>query len=239
MNDLLAEVLEAHGGLGRWTGYSRARATIVTGGGLWSLKQVPQDPAPRLMRVELHRQWASLSPYGAPGQSTDFTPERIAILKADGAVVAERRDPRAHFAGHQWSTPWDALDRAYFNGYALWTYLTTPFLLASPEVRTTEEAPFSEGEETWRVLRAEFSPKVATHSAVQRFFFGDDGLLRRHDYQLEIAPGLGGAQLVGDYVEADGLKLPTRRRAYAPGPDGQPDLDQLLVSIDLSDIHFE
>jgi hypothetical protein len=24
------------------------------------------------------------------------------------------------------------LDRAYFNGYALWTYLTTPFLFALP-----------------------------------------------------------------------------------------------------------
>ena len=27
-------------------------------------------------------------------------------------------------------TSWDPLHRAYFNGYALWTYLTTPFLLA-------------------------------------------------------------------------------------------------------------
>jgi hypothetical protein len=36
MTGLLAEVLEAHGGLARWTSYSRARATIVSGGALWS-----------------------------------------------------------------------------------------------------------------------------------------------------------------------------------------------------------
>jgi hypothetical protein len=42
-----------------------------------------------------------------------FTPDRIAIEKLDGTVVAERRDPRDSFAG-----PWDALHRAYFNGEA-------------------------------------------------------------------------------------------------------------------------
>ena len=33
------------------------------------------------------------------------------------------------------NTPWDPLHRAYFNGEALWTYLTTPFLLAMDGVR--------------------------------------------------------------------------------------------------------
>ena len=45
--------------------------------------------------------------------------------------------------------------------------------------------------------------------------------------------------LVGDYVEADGLKLPTRRRAYLQGPDRRPDPDALMVTIDVSEIHFE
>ena len=56
--------------------------------------------------------------------------ERTSIEKLDGRVLAERRAPKDSFAGHQMSTPWDELHRAYFNGEALWTYLTTPFLLA-------------------------------------------------------------------------------------------------------------
>jgi hypothetical protein len=36
------------------------------------------------------------------------------------------------------STPWDPLQRAYFHGEALWTYLTTPFLLAPDGVRVAE-----------------------------------------------------------------------------------------------------
>ncbi|MFF7756218.1 hypothetical protein ACFZCP_45250 [Streptomyces sp. NPDC007971] len=45
---------------------------------------------------------------------------------------AEPRDDSKSFTGHDLSTPWDQLDRAHYNGYALWTYLTTPFLLAMP-----------------------------------------------------------------------------------------------------------
>jgi hypothetical protein len=239
MSDLLAAVLDAHGGLPLWQGYRRVEATIVSGGELWAMKGVPQDPTPRRMRAELHREWASVAPFGAPDQRTDFTPDRIAIVKTDGAVVAERRDPRARFADHAMTTPWDPLDRAYFNGYAMWTYLVIPFLLASPQVRTSEESPWREAGETWRVLRAEFSPDIATHSPVQRFYFGDDGLLRRHDYDVEIAGGFGAAQLVGDYVEADGVMAPTRRRAFLRGPDGKPVPDRLMVSIDLSEIRFE
>jgi hypothetical protein len=48
-----------------------------------------------------------------------FTPDRIAIEKLDGTVVAERHAPRDSFAGHQMSTPWDPLHRAYFNGEAV------------------------------------------------------------------------------------------------------------------------
>jgi hypothetical protein len=67
-----------------------------------------------------------------------FTPGRIAVERFDGSLVAERYAPKDSFAGHQMSTPWDALHRAYFNGEALWTYLTTPFLLAMNGVRVDE-----------------------------------------------------------------------------------------------------
>ena len=130
MNALLGQVLEAHGGMERWRRYNKVEATIVTGGGLFPLKGVLQDRNPRRMTVWLHEERASVTPYGAPDQRTMFTPDRVAIEKLDGAVVAQRYAPRDSFAGHQMHTPWDPLQRAYFNGEAVWTYLTTPFLLA-------------------------------------------------------------------------------------------------------------
>ena len=138
MKALLAKILDAHGGLNRWNAYERVDATIVSGGGFFPLKGVLQDATPRRMTVWLHEERASVVPYGAPDQRTLFTPDRIAIEKLDGTVVAERKAPRDSFAGHQMHTPWDPLQRAYFNGEALWTYLTTPFLLAMPGVSVTE-----------------------------------------------------------------------------------------------------
>jgi polysaccharide pyruvyl transferase WcaK-like protein len=38
MNALLKQVLQAHGGLDRWTKFTRVTATIIGGGGLWALK---------------------------------------------------------------------------------------------------------------------------------------------------------------------------------------------------------
>jgi hypothetical protein len=145
MNGLLADVLDAHGGLDRWNEFGRVEATIVTGGGLFALKGVPQDSNPRRMTVWLHEERSSVFPYGAPDQRTMFTPARVAIEKIDGTLVAERHAPSDSFAGHQMNTPWDGLHRAYFNGEALWTYLTTPFLLAMDGVRVEETEVWHEG----------------------------------------------------------------------------------------------
>jgi len=79
---------------------------------------------------------------------------------------------------------------------------------------------------------------IETHSTIQEFFFGDDLLLRRHDYRVNIAGGFTATQLISDYVEADGIKMPSRRRAHTRGPDGWPVLEMLLLRIDLSDVRF-
>ncbi|MGW3631732.1 hypothetical protein ACWD7F_16450 [Streptomyces sp. NPDC005122] len=238
MNELLTEVIEAHGGTGRWQELTQARATLVSGGDLFAIKGLPQDVTPRMMTVRLHEEYASVQPFGAHDQKTGFTAGRVSIEKLDGQVVAEREDPRSSFAGHTLETPWDPLDRAYFNGYALWTYLTTPFLLAMPGFTVTDIEPWREGDEVWPGLRAAFPPRIASHSAHQDFYFGPDRLLRRHDYHVDIAGGFAAAQYVYDHAEADGIVLPTRRRAYRRDTDGRPLLEQVMVSIDLSDVHF-
>ena len=239
MNQLLAEIVDAHGGMNRWNEYQKVQATIVSGGGLFQLKGIPQDSASRRMSVWLHEECSSVMPYGAPDQRTMYTPERIAIEKLDGTLVAERHAPKDSFAGHQMNTPWDPLHRAYFNGEALWTYLTTPFLLAMDGVRVEETERWLEGRETWRVVRAYFPASIDTHSQIQDFFFGEDLLLRRHDYNVNIAGGFGAAQLISDYVVANGIHLPTKRRAYTRGPDRRPIVEMLMVAIDLSEVQFE
>jgi hypothetical protein len=238
MNALLTKVLDAHGGLEPWRSYNKVEATIVSGGGFFALKGVLQDANPRRMTVWLHEERSSVRPYGAADQRTMFTPDRIAIEKLDGTVVAERRMPRDSFAGHQMDTPWDPLHRAYFNGEALWTYLATPFAFALDGFRVEETTPWREGKETWRVMRVYFPGSIETHCQVQDFFFDEKFELRRHDYSVNIAGGFPAAQLMLEYTEANGIRLPNKRRAYTRGPDRRPILDMLMVSIDISDVAF-
>lgn len=239
MTNLLSEVLKAHGGTERWDRLATVTATIVSDGELFAAKGLPQDLQPRRMTVDMHKEHASVRPFGAPEQRSNFAPDRIAIEHADGTVVAERFNPRASFRGHTLETPWDPLDRAYFNGYALWTYLTTPFFAIMNGMGVEEAEPWNESStERWRHLRVTFPDDIASHSTVQDFYFGDDYLLRRHDYHVDIAGGFAAAQYVYDIDEADRIKFPTKRRAYLRGSDGRPDHDHLMVSIDLSDVHY-
>ena len=233
MYELLDKVIGAHGGMDRWRHYSSLTVSLVTGGGLFPLKGILQDSQSREQTISLHEERGSLQPYGQPDWHTSFTPSRIAIENSAGALVRELPNPRASFDGHSLLTPWNPLQRAYFNGYAMWTYLTTPFLLAMPGFEVEEIDPWVEGEERWRVLRASFPDSIASHSRVQEFFFGGDFLLRRHDYHVDVAGGFAAAQLVSDYMDSSGLKFPSKRRAYFQGPDMKPVRELLAVSIDL------
>jgi hypothetical protein len=87
-------------------------------------------------------------------------------------------------------------------------------------------------------LRAQFPPELASHSAIQEFYFGPDLLLARHDYRVDIAGGCSAIQYVSQLVEVDGILVPTRRQAYRCGEDGRPVADELMVSIDLSDVRL-
>ena len=136
------------------------------------------------------------------------------------------------------NTSWDPLHRAYFNGYTMRTYLTTPFFMALPGFEVSEIDPINDGKETWRGLRARFPSQFASHSTEQDFYFGRDFLLRRHDYDVDIAGSFPAAQYVDQMIEAEGFKLPTRRRAYVRGPDLKPVRDLLMVAIDLSEFSF-
>jgi hypothetical protein len=239
MNELLHDVLEAHGGLARWKEFNTVRAKIVSGGGLWPLKGLVQDSAPRQMVAAMHEEFASVAPFGKPEWKTSFRPDRVAIETLDGAVVRELANPRASFEGHTMNTPWDPLHRAYFNGYAMWTYLTTPFFMAMPGFEVREIEPLVEDGETWRGLRATFPEHIASHSREQDFYFGPDFLIRRHDYHVDVAGSFPAAQLVDGIIDVQGFKMPTRRRAYVRGPDLKPVRDLLMVSIDLSEYSFD
>jgi hypothetical protein len=238
MNTLVALTIDAHGGLERWRRFEYVTAHLRNGGVLWALKHQHGVLDDINVRVALRREWASHSPFLTPDLRTSFEPHRVAIETTDGRVVEERLQPRDSFVGHGVDSPWDRLHLAYFAGYAMWTYLNTPFAFAMDGIATEELEPWRENGEPWRRLKVTFPESIVTHNTVQTFYFGSDGLLRRHDYDADVLGRSPAAHYVHEYREFSGIKVPTKRRVVGRRPDGTPAPDPLLVTIDLNEVEF-
>jgi hypothetical protein len=238
MTDLLDTVIEAHGGLQRWNQLDAVSARLVQGGALWGLKGQPGVLDDIFVRASLHQERESHHPFGAPDRRSAFTPERVAVETTSGDLVEALDQPRASFAGHTLESQWTTLQLAYFVGTAMWTYLTQPFTFALPGFESTELVPWQEGREEWRRLHVVWPSYLATHSTEQTLYFGTDGLIRRHDYDVEIQGGTGGAHFMSDYTQVAGIMIPTKHRIFPRGPDDQALNEPLLISIDLSEIAF-
>jgi hypothetical protein len=238
MSDLLETVIEAHGGLDRWNQLNSVSARLIQGGALWELKGHAGVLDDVVVTASLHEERASHRPFGAADRRSAFTPDRVAIETDDGTVLKALDKPRASFAGHAFETPWSTLQLAYFVGTAMWTYLTQPFTFTLPGFQTSELEPWDEAGQQWRRLRVVWPSYLATHSSEQTLYFNSDGLLARHDYDVEISGGTSAAHYVSDYADAAGIKLPTKHRIFPRNPDGQALPEPLVVSIDLNEIAF-
>jgi hypothetical protein len=234
MNRLAKQAIDAHGGLERWNHFNTLSAHLIQGGELWAAKGKAGVLDDVTVTVDLRSQKASHWPFGSPHRRSRFEPQRVAMEDANGRVLEELLQPRASFGGH--AATWSDLQLAYFAGYAMWTYLNVPFLLARPGVESDEVEPWQESDETWRRLKVAFPADIATHSTEQTLYFDRQGLLRRHDYNVEIDGTSGAAHYVYDHKEFSGIVFPTKRRVFRRRPDGHPAPKPVIIAIDLDRI---
>lgn len=235
MDDLLAHAIDAHGGLDRWSHVRLLTVQVAIDGPFWGRKGWPGALAQETMILETRRQHISITPFLAPGHTAvlDVAPERVAVRESDGTVISHRDDPRASFPAGD-SAPWDALQLQYFISYAMWNYLTEPFLLTYPGVQAHEIEPWNEDGQIWRRLAVTFPATIATHNRDQVFYYDADGMQRRMDY----SPDVVGSSLVTHYTDQpktfDGIVIPTRRRVYRRNPDGCADFSSAVITIDIA-----
>jgi hypothetical protein len=235
MDNLLKFAVEAHGGLKAWNKLQSLHAHVSIGGALWDLKQLPG--LFKNTRVDLKvRDQHVITQLVDLDERIVFTPNQISLESAAGKILDARIDPRSAFAGQSADSRWDKLHAGYFSSYALWGYLTTPFLYTYPGFDALEIDPWYENGERWRVLQVTFPEEYAAHTRTQYSYFGEDGLLRRHLYTVDVLGGAQGANYAFEYRAVDGVMLPTRRRVFAYNDARQKVAEPILVSIDLSEI---
>jgi hypothetical protein len=242
MSSLLDEVLTAHGGLDRWRTVTALTAHGRFGGLLRS-----RFPGNRMANVSVRMESAQQHVvfYGFPQEDQQAVFDRgdVRIETRDNEPISFRRNARAAFAGLSGlrrNVRWDALDVAYFAGYAWWNYLSTPLLLTREGVTVADGDTWREADEQWRRLEVTFPPDIHTHSRRQTFYIDAAGLIRRHDY---VARPTGGWARAAHYCAGHrsfaGLVFPTRRRVRPRGPGGRPVSRPILVALDIDQIDIE
>jgi hypothetical protein len=235
MNDLLQIAVTAHGGLKRWHEINAIRVGASITGAIWFVKSQGDYLKDIVMTVDTKREKLVTD---FPGQDKRFVfePRKLVMERVDGTVIQVRNNPEEAFVGQQRETPWDDLQVAYFQGEALWTYLTTPFLYTYDGFVTEEISPIQVDGERWRRLKVTFPESIKSHSHEQISCFGPDGLLRRHDYTVDILGGATGLNYASEYRNVDGIVIPTKRRIYAYEGNYVPVMEPLLVAIDMGEI---
>jgi hypothetical protein len=237
MDGLLKAALDAHGGLNVWNSFQGLEAHVSIGGALWDLKQLQGVFNNTRVELKLRSEHVTVHLLDT-GERIVFTPTNIALETEAGKTLETRGDPRSAFIGQTANSKWDKLHAGYFASYALWGYLATPFLYTYPGFVAREVDPWSENGEQWRVLEVTFPEPYAAHTRTQYVYFGEDGLVRRHLYTVDVLGGAPGTNYAAEYQSINGLMVATRRRILAFNEARQKIDEPILVSIDLDDIHF-
>src|SRR5512139_807872 len=167
MQTELAEIVAAHGGLEYWRSLGSIEVEMSASGFLFTAKNVPPLRHTRLT-INTDRPEASIHDFPAAGLTALFHGEdRMEIRDASGNVLQARKNPREAFRTFRHLLYWDTLDFAYFCSYAMWNYLTMPFLLLSPGVEVDAAGSNTPGD--LKKLTARFPKGFPTHCEKQDF----------------------------------------------------------------------
>ena len=224
--DLLEHAIDAHGGMDRWRSAREVRVRLSSGGRLFDQRLPKWRHVSGEGRFLTDRPYVEFAGYGGPGRRAVFDDGAVRIEGPGGKVLGPREDGRAWFARFSRRLWWDQLEGLYFRGYAMWNYVTAPFMLAGNGFALREGTPLQQGDEVWRSLVATFPPDIPTHSRQQTFYFDERGWLRRLDYTAEVIYSWAtSANLCDDHKWLSGILVPTRRRVVPrlgvralPGP---------------------
>jgi hypothetical protein len=236
VGELVQQAIAAHGGDQLWSGAREISARISSGGLAFASKFQGAAVRDVEARVATTGQRVSFSPYPREGRRGVLEADgSVRIETDDGEVLARRENPRARFSDVRHRLWWDRLDILYFGCYAIWTYVSAPFVFAREGYETRELEPWRESGEQWRRLAVRFPDDVHTHCRGQVFHIDAGGLIRRHDYTAEPIGGWArAAHYSFNHATFDGLVLPTQRRVFPRRRDGRSRSWPRLVWIDVT-----
>ena len=233
---LLDDAIEASGGLARWNKLQRFTLHLSIKGTLFSGIGRARQFKDLIAEGSTQAQSVRFTGLTRGEKSGTYQPDSVTIENLDGQVLRTWLNPSLEFLDHTDDPLADDLHLVFFCGFSIWNYLTTPFLLAHPDVTVEELSPWKEKDQTWRRLRAVFPPDIVTFSPEQIFYFDENSLQRRADTDLL---GTRVAHYSGAHQAFDDIVVPTLRRSLALRPDGTAIVKPILLDVEVFDATFE
>jgi hypothetical protein len=233
---LLYDAIEASGGLERWNKLQRFTLHLSITGTLFFRIGRPRQFNDLIAEGSTRTQSVRFTGLTRGEKRGSYQPDVVTIENLDGQILRTWLNPSLDFLYHASDPLADDLHLVFFCGFSIWNYLTTPFLLARPNVTVEELSPWTETDQTWRRLRAVFPPEIVASSPEQIFYFDENSLQRRSDHDLL---GTKSAHYSWEHQTFCDIVVPTRRRSLAQRPDGSAIAKPILLDVQIFDATFE
>jgi hypothetical protein len=215
---------EAAGGAS-WAKLRRFTSHLMLGGSLVEPLEGPHSLKEIVAEGDLVSRSIRISGFSDAGGAWVFHPDYITIQHDDGTFVGTRRD----IAPRPFRNPKDEAELVYLCGLSIWSCMTAPLALGG-EVQAQELGAWFERGETWQRLRLRAPPGALAYAREAVMYFGDDGLLRRVDFDIVCGETIRLAAYASAHQTFSGLTVATlyrtvRRAASGAALERRPVLD--------------
>lgn len=234
---ILGEIIDAHGGVTLWNSLEAIEAELSAWGLLFTVKRRPMLDHVKVS-AKVHEARFVFHEFPFSGLTGELIGnDEVRISRRDGTILERRIQPRSAFKDLRRLIYWDSLDFIYFGGYAMWNYLTAPFIFLREGFEFEVLEPKADSSPSWTRLRVVFPDNIPTHSRAQTFYFDENWHLLRLDYTAEVVGRWArAAHFCENYRDFGGIKAPTTRRVYPVLFGSRPLPGPILVALDIFEI---
>jgi hypothetical protein len=228
------EAFAAAGGA-RWTTLRHFTGHFMLDGSLVEPLVGPHSLKEIVAEGDLFSRSIRISGFSDAGGAWGFYPDFITIQHDDGAFVGARREA----APRPFRNPKDEAELVYLCGLSIWSCMTAPLTMLGEDVHAEELGAWSERGQTWRRLRVRAPEGVLSYAREAVMYFGDDGLLRRTDFDIVCGDIIRLVAYSSAHQSFSGLTVPTLHRTVRRTASGAPFEKKPVLDIEIFDVDFD
>ena len=215
-NQLLENVIRAHGGIERWQQVESIQLSLNIFGPILITKFKSPWLSNIAACIYTDKPYVSFHNFPEDGMTSIFDAYNVYIFDDNDQITSEKD---FSLKANQRSKPrlqWDHLDLVYFLGLAVWNYSCSPFMLQNNKIECHQGKVMIDADGSrLDALNVTFPSSMPSQSKQQVFYFSDEGLLRRNDYiGKAFSPVSIGSNYYNQYETVEGFAFPTRRTLF-------------------------